>query len=80
MERQGSGAHIRYVTCSRKFGKSQMFDELLDELSSFKKWLPGFKLTYSLFLYGQIHAVFRSKSTAAASANIREERALKASS
>lgn len=45
-----------------------MFDELPDELSRFKKWLPGFKLTHSLFLYGQVHVVFRPKSTADASA------------
>jgi hypothetical protein len=50
----------------KSVGKSQLFDELPAELSSFNKWLPGFKLTSSVVPYSDVYVVFRPKSTAAA--------------
>ena len=51
----------------QKVGKSRLFDELPDELSSFNKWLPGFKPIYSVLPYSDVYVVLRPKSTAAAS-------------
>ena len=40
-------SNLGIVDVYQKISRSQLFDELPDELSDFKQWLPGFKLTES---------------------------------